>query len=499
MKAQVLFVSGRETSYIRNRVILAALSAAHDVTVLTPSARSTPARLLGGAARLLTCRAPHELCFAGFYGQPLALAASITRRAPVILDAFVSTYDTLCEDRRIFSPRSPAGRLAFWLDEAGCRRAACVLTDTEVSAEYLASTFNVPRDKLAALPVGCDEAVFFPRPTGRPASQFEVFHYGAFLGLHGTDVIVRAAALLRDCRGIHFTLGGDGPLRHDTVALVEELGLDNVSLPGWIPFERLPDYIAGADLCLGGHFSTIPKAQRVVATKTYQFIAMARPTIVGDNAASREAFVPGEHVLAVTMGDPEALARAIAALWDDAAMRGHLAGAGYALFQERYSSAAIGRRLTRIVDEVLAEHRGQPWSLHLRSPVGALGAPPTTGRQRARDGVVARTRDPVAGVRRLSGGGARLSPARRHGGVWGLPGWGWGATRSATKTSSGRSPAIRNVTIIRGPVPDTLPRVTAERVCYLSLDMSSAAAEVAALGFFWDRLVPGADRAPGRL
>jgi glycosyltransferase involved in cell wall biosynthesis len=360
MRARVLFVSGRETGYIRNRMVLKALRSAYEVTVLTPDTRSTPARLLGGAARLLTCHAPHEFCFAGFYGQPLALAASITQRAPVILDAFVSTYDTLCEDRRTFSPRSPAGRLAFWLDEAGCRRAARVLADTEANAEYLARTFRVPRDKLAALPVGCDEVVFSPRPMERAASRFEVFHYGAFLGLHGTDVIVRAAALLRDCRGIHFTLGGDGPLRRDVVALAEELGLDNVSLPGWIPFERLPDHIARADVCLGGHFSTNPKAQRVVATKTYQFIAMARPTIVGDNVASREAFAPREHVLAVTMGDPEALARAIVELRDDAALRERLASAGYILFQERYSSIAIGRRLTRIVDEVLTEHRGQP-------------------------------------------------------------------------------------------------------------------------------------------
>lgn len=49
-----------------------------------------------------------------------------------------------------------------------------------------------------------------------------------------------------------------------------------------------------------------------------------------------------------------------------------------------------------------------------------------------------------------------------------------------------------NVRIIRGPVPDTLPQVTAERVCYLSLDMNSAVAEVAALEYFWGRLVPGA-------
>lgn len=360
MGARVLFISGRETGYIRNRMILKALRSVHDVTVLTPEARSTPARLLGGAVRLLAERAPHDICFSGFYGQPLALVASIAQRAPIILDAFVSTYDTLCEDRRMFSPRSIAGRLAFWLDQASCQRAAHVIADTEANADYLAHTFGLTRDALSAVYVGCDEAAFFPRPPKHPPLRFEVFHYGAFLGLHGTDVIVRAAALLRDCHDIHFILGGDGPLYGNMAALVKELGLDNVSLPGWIPFEQLPEYIARADVCLGGHFSTIPKAGRVVATKSYQFIAMARPTIVGDNAATREAFTPGQHVQAVRMGDPEALARAIVELRDDASLRARLAEAGYALFQQRYSSVAIGQRLTRIVDGVLAGRGGHP-------------------------------------------------------------------------------------------------------------------------------------------
>lgn len=360
MGARVLFVSGREIDYIRNRVLLTALRAAHDVTVLTPGARNTPARLIGGMGRLLAHRTPHDLCFAGFYGQPLALAASIAHRAPIILDAFVSTYDTLCEDRRTFSPRSPAGRLAFWLDRASCRRAAHVITDTDANAGYLATTFGLAREGLSAVPVGCDEALFFPRPAAPRSSRFEVFHYGSFLGLHGTDVIVHAAALLRDCPEIQFTLGGDGPLRGTVAALVQDLRLENVSLPGWIPFERLPDEIARADVCLGGHFSTIPKAGRVVATKTYQFIAMAKPTIVGDNGATREAFVPGEHVRAVPMGDPEALARAVTELRDDALRRDHLAQEGYALFRERYSSAAIARRLARIVEEVLAGEAGHP-------------------------------------------------------------------------------------------------------------------------------------------
>jgi hypothetical protein len=49
-----------------------------------------------------------------------------------------------------------------------------------------------------------------------------------------------------------------------------------------------------------------------------------------------------------------------------------------------------------------------------------------------------------------------------------------------------------NVTLVRGKVPDTLTEVQIDRVAYLSIDMNIAQPEVAALEFFWDRLVPGA-------
>lgn len=45
---------------------------------------------------------------------------------------------------------------------------------------------------------------------------------------------------------------------------------------------------------------------------------------------------------------------------------------------------------------------------------------------------------------------------------------------------------------MRGLVPDTLPTVPIDRVCYLSVDMNIVEPEVAALEYFWDKLVPGA-------
>jgi O-methyltransferase len=49
-----------------------------------------------------------------------------------------------------------------------------------------------------------------------------------------------------------------------------------------------------------------------------------------------------------------------------------------------------------------------------------------------------------------------------------------------------------NVKVIRGRVPDTLPKVDSEHICYLSIDMNNHIPEIAALRFFWPKLVPGA-------
>ena len=46
--------------------------------------------------------------------------------------------------------------------------------------------------------------------------------------------------------------------------------------------------------------------------------------------------------------------------------------------------------------------------------------------------------------------------------------------------------------LVRGRVPGTLTMVNIEKVCYLSIDMNIAEPEIAAMEYFWDKLVPGA-------
>jgi hypothetical protein len=47
------------------------------------------------------------------------------------------------------------------------------------------------------------------------------------------------------------------------------------------------------------------------------------------------------------------------------------------------------------------------------------------------------------------------------------------------------------VEVVKGMVPETLGACTSEKIAYLSIDMNVVAPEIAAVTYFWDRIVPG--------
>lgn len=349
---RVLYLYNRSSRYVRNRVLGQALRQVCDVVEVATGSSS---RLAGSAAvalRYLKTRSQEFDCVVvGFPGYLLVPWVRLWSSSPILFDPFVSIYDTFCLDRRWFGPRSLAGRVAFALDRYACRQADRVLMDTQAHRQFFVETFGLPVDRLDVLYVGCDEEHFWPRPDPPPSGVCQVFTYTSFLRLHGVEQILHAAKRLEKRRDIVFTVAGDGALRRRMQALARDLGLDNVRFPGWVAFDELPDLIAAADVCLGGHFSEVPKAGRVISTKTFQFLAMGRPVVVGDCPATREIMTHGEQACAVPMGNAEALAEAIAGLADDPALRRRLAANGRALFEGQLSTRVLAGQLAAALEE----------------------------------------------------------------------------------------------------------------------------------------------------
>ncbi|MBI3967947.1 MAG: glycosyltransferase [Chloroflexi bacterium] len=346
---RVLFTAGREPEYVRNSLILKGLRHHFPVTSVTGRAGSYLPRLAGVSARIL--RPPeHDVAFAGFFGQPLALLLRRRSTKPIILDAFISAYDTLCLDRRVAAPASTLGRLAFALDRAALRAASVVLTDTQAMAHFLHQALDVPEAKLVPHYLGYEPDVFDAvSPPVEPPGPFTVFYYGSFLPLQGVDVIVRAAKLLEPEWDLRFRIVGHGLTARETRALAERLGVRNVEWIGWLQYRELPRAIAESHLCLGGHFGLAEKAGRVIAGKTYQFLAMGRATVVGEGPANHELLAHGEHAYFCRRGDPEALAAAILELKGHRDRRQTLAESGQRLVRERFEPETQAAKLAKVV------------------------------------------------------------------------------------------------------------------------------------------------------
>ncbi len=347
-----LYLAGREISYARNDVLLRALERFCEVDIL--GVRSRPASLAAISASLTLQAIPrllfgqYDFVFVGFYGHLLMLPVGIFSRRPIVFDALLSTYDTLIEDRQALSKRSWFSALAWWLDRVSCRLATLVLLDTPLHIDYFVNQFNLPVQKFVSIPVGCNEDIFYPRPAQKPSGPTIVTYYTSYNPLHGVDVVVRAAALLRSAP-IHFRIIGNGLTYPSVRRLAEELSLENISFLPEMPIEQIADEVANADICLGGHFGQTDKAARVVAGKVYQILAMERPVIASTTPANLELLRHGETAYLCLPGDPAALAESIRILHADPKLRFSLAKGGRKLYEKSCSEAVIAEMLQQAV------------------------------------------------------------------------------------------------------------------------------------------------------
>ena len=360
----ICFFGGFETGYPRSDVLRKGLEK-HGVTVhmcRTSPRRRGIVRAVVLAFRYLTMKRPFRVIYVPEFRHkdvPLAYALARLTRKHLVFDPLVSRFDTKILDRG----DAERGSVQAWhnrnLDRISMRLPDMVLADTRSHADYYATEFGVPARRIRILPVGFDEDLFDYRDDELNAAvgdpMFVVLFFGNYLPLHGVDVIVSAAEMLKGFDEIRFDLIGRGQTFPEVEEYVRAHGLTNVRLLPRVPMASLPARIAAADVCLGV-FGRTEKAGRVVANKVYQAMAMGRPVITADCPAARENFADSKHICLVTAGDPRGLAEKIRHLYKDPDARQRIGEEAARWVHERYTSGAVARAFLEYCGE-LGHHR----------------------------------------------------------------------------------------------------------------------------------------------
>jgi glycosyltransferase involved in cell wall biosynthesis len=357
-KFHALFLSGRESNYPRNDIIISALKKQAKLDVVSPKkkeiSRGNYFQIFFQSLKGIIISFPkiifnrYSIIFVGFFGQFIIIPISFISKTKIIFDFFLSAYDTMVNDRKVIKKNSLLSKLLFKLDLKSCNSADIILVDTDQNLRFYSSIFKVPTKKFRVLFVGCNEELFFPRQA--EIDNNLVLYYSSYMPLHGVDVIIRSAKLLADTP-IHFKIIGEGMEFGRSLKLVRELEINNISFLPPIPLSDLPNEISKAAICLGGHFGDTEKARRVIAGKTYQLLAMEKATIVGDNKANRELLIHGKDTIFCEMNNPESLAAAIRLLHVNKTLRDNIAKEGYKTFINKASKKVLQESIEAICEE----------------------------------------------------------------------------------------------------------------------------------------------------
>jgi glycosyltransferase involved in cell wall biosynthesis len=358
----VCFFQAYNRDYIRTETLLEGLRANGVPLVTCQVNRPGPLRYPLALLAFLRSVGRCDVVLANFRSFEILWLLRLLTRKPILHDAHISFWQSACEERGWFRPDSLPGRMLFFMDRLNGRLSDHVMIESNTQRDFFIRTFGIPPEKITGVYASCEERLFQPRPAPpKSAAETTVFWSGSGIPLQGLDVIYEAFRILQE-RGLPVVLRLAGASRIiDRVReRAEAEGVRNILFLGAIPRRQVVEEIAAAEIGLGGHYSTIPKASLVIAGKVYELIAMRKPVIVGDSPAARELFVDGENALLCRMGSPEALAGAVTRLAADPALAERLAANAYDLYRTRLRPNLNVAPLLPILSALAARGRSSP-------------------------------------------------------------------------------------------------------------------------------------------
>jgi len=285
-----------------------------------------------------------------FIGLALSLLPRVTRPNIVVLDAFISLYDTIVNDRKLLPPSSWVSVMLKRLEKLAFTFADIVIVDTPQNVSYFCKEFGLPKSKVVDIPLSTNEQDFRFQPYQTKDDVCRVLFVGTFIPLHGVDAIFKAVTLLRDCEHIQFRVVGTGQTSQTVGDKIEKDEPNLEWVLEWQTSNNLASMIGEADICLG-IFGAGEKAQRVCPLKIYNYAACGRPIITGETAWSRYAtkdlaYKPFETA---PVNDGVALANRIKQLANSREDRQRLAENSRRFYEEQLSNEIAFSRLESLL------------------------------------------------------------------------------------------------------------------------------------------------------
>jgi glycosyltransferase involved in cell wall biosynthesis len=229
------------------------------------------------------------------------------------------------------------------LDDVTARLCARILVVSEATRQELARQ-GYPRGRMEVVYNGVEPARAEPL---RLVAGPTVLHVGRLAAVKGQRELIRALPLLDGVAAV--LVGRDlergGAYERELADEAERLGVrERVVFAG--QRDDVPGLLAGCEVC------ALPSLVEGLPLVLLEAMTQARPVVATPVGGTPELVVDGETGVLVPPGDPEALARALAGLLSDPERARRLGEAGRRRVEERFTAAAMARRVLEVYGEV---------------------------------------------------------------------------------------------------------------------------------------------------
>jgi len=228
----------------------------------------------------------------------------------VYVDYFLSFYDTIVSDRHIYSPTGFIAKTIYVIDKIFLRLSLHIITDTWVNARRYQRMFRLKVPEWHRILVGSrllTEPVEWSQVQITPARRLKIGWVGAFIPLHGIEIILQSAEKLKE-EAVDFLLIGDGQEFLDSTKFIAQNKLEHVSLAGRLPYETAMQLLQSCDICLG-IFGKSAKAGSVIPIKIFDYLCLGK-WIITQNSGAFDELPPLVHIIRIE-NNPEELCQAI--------------------------------------------------------------------------------------------------------------------------------------------------------------------------------------------
>lgn len=286
-----------------------------------------------------------------------AIVLAKLRRAKLVVDIRDLWPDELVTYGGIKDGSLPI-KLMKLIERVGYRAANAVMCTTPAIADTVIAR-GARRETTFVLPNGADLELFQPMSVHNEVAHDQPFRnrivvmYAGLFGIkHSLEVLLEAAALLRDQKQIVFCLVGNGARRDALKQEAAKLGLDNVIIKDEVPVSELPSLLARADICFAA-VRPEPYPRKVISVKVFEYLACAKPVVGALSGESARVLNESGGGLVVPPGDANAVAGAILELANDPVRRELMGQTGLDYVRQNYSRGEWAVRFEQCLQSIV--------------------------------------------------------------------------------------------------------------------------------------------------